>query len=197
MQVEYQLKIGKDLFTLKADVEDEKDFFEKMSFYSNLPRTGPNGEEDLKLVYRTTQEGHKYYSLVSTKADQEFKFGQNKDTSKGVLFPKGWEPLYKPNAVTNTPGIQGNVAPAIGIQQQTAPVQTQAAPIAAPVQAIQPQIVPQSAPVTPTQVAQPVPTPPVQSAPVQAADPAAVKTVANDVLARFGIKTNPQGATNG
>lgn len=91
MQVEYKLKLGQDEFTLKADVKDEKDFFEQMSFYSNLPRTAPGGATDLKLVFRSTKKGHKYYSLISEIEQMEFKLGQNLEASGGGLFPKGWE----------------------------------------------------------------------------------------------------------
>lgn len=184
MQVEYQLKIGKDLFTLKADVEDEKDFFEKMSFYSNLPRTGPNGEDDLKLVFRTTQEGHKYYSLVSTKADQEFKFGQNKDTKKGVLFPKGWEPLYKGNTANTTAATTAAPAgatPLITPQGTVVAPQAAVAPTAAPTPQPQATAAPTPQPQAPTQVAQPA------AAPTPAANPAQVQQVATNVLAQFGI----------
>lgn len=94
MQVEYKLKLGQDEFTIKAEVKDEIEFFERMAFYSNLPRTGPNGEDDLKLSYQTTKEGYNYYSLVSQKAGKQFKFGQRTDKAGGGLFPKGWSSLY-------------------------------------------------------------------------------------------------------
>lgn len=94
MQVEYKLKLGQDEFVLKAEVKDEKDFFEQMSFYSNLPKTAPNGATDLKLVFRTTKKGHKYYSLISEKEKKEFKLGQNLEANGGGLFPKGWDELY-------------------------------------------------------------------------------------------------------
>lgn len=97
MQVEYKLTIGQDEFRITGNVETEIEFFEKMSFYAGLPKTGPNGETDLKLTFRSTKEGYKYYSLVSEQAGQEFKFGQVKDAG-GELFPKGWEALYRGSA---------------------------------------------------------------------------------------------------
>jgi hypothetical protein len=90
MQVEYKLKLGQEEFTLKTEVQNEIEFFQKMAFYSGLPKTGPNGENDLKLVHRTTKKGD-YYSIVSVSAGQEYRLGILKE---GGLFPKGWAPIY-------------------------------------------------------------------------------------------------------
>jgi hypothetical protein len=130
MQVEYKLKIGSDEFTLKAEVKDEKEFLEEMSFYSNLPRTAPNGATDLKLVFRTTSEGHKYYSIISEKEKMEFKFGQNKEKKGNGLYPKGWEQLYGADEVPQQNPLAGLGAPA---PQPQAP-----APQLAPMPAYQP-----------------------------------------------------------
>jgi hypothetical protein len=115
MQVQYKLKIGQDEFTLTADVKDEKSFFEEMSFYSNLPRTAPGGSTDLKLVFRSTSEGHKYYSIISEKEKMEYKFGQNKEKKGNGLYPKGWEPLYGADQV---PGQQANPLAGLAPQPQ-------------------------------------------------------------------------------
>jgi len=168
LQVEYKLKIGSDDFTLKAEVADEREFFEKMSFYSNLPRTGPKGETDLKIVFRTTSEGYKYYSLVSTLADQEYKFGQNKDNEKSVLFAKGWEPLYR------APSVGGVSVHNTNVVVNHAPVYT-----APEIHTSTPH---QNTPQTHV-VSNPMPTPTMVSA-----NTTQVTSVANDVLARFGIK---------
>jgi hypothetical protein len=180
MQVEYKLLIGQDVFTLKTEVKDEIEFFKKMSFYSNMPKVGPNGEDDLKIVHRTTKEGYNYYSLVSEKAKMEFKFGQINDKDGG-LYPKGWEPLYQKETSQN-----GAAAPAFG--SQAAP-QAQAQ-VAAPQFGTQMPI-PQNV-ATPVQ---PVVTPTPQAAPVQSAASTLatapnpqVAQVANNVLARFGIQ---------
>lgn len=121
MQVEYKLKIGSDEFTLKAEVKDEKEFFEEMSFYSNLPRTAPGGATDLKLVFRTTTEGHKYYSIISEKEKLEYKFGQNKEKKGNGLYPKGWETLF---GADQQPASQGaNPLAGLGAPQQQVPQQ--------------------------------------------------------------------------
>ena len=93
MQVQFKLTVGENEFTLVDEVESHSDFFKKMSFYSTLPKVGPNGETDLVIQHRRAQDKYDYYSIVSKKADMEFKFGQS--TVQGQLFAKGWEPLYK------------------------------------------------------------------------------------------------------
>lgn len=192
LRVTYRLKLGQDDFQLEAEVKSEKEFFETMSFYASLPRTGPNGEDDLRIQFRTTTEGHKYYSLVSDKAGYEFMFGQNLDKNGGGLFPKGWQALY----VKNNEGQQ---------TQQQAP-----APAAAPAKKAAAPKLPQNLPnlananfpgmvnpaTGPSAAATAAPTPAAVAptpAPTPAAAPAApvvspqVKAVSNDVLARFGI----------
>ena len=97
MKVQFELTIGQNKFTLIEDVETHADFFKKLDFYSALPKTGPNGEDDLVLRHRKakTKDGKPcdYFSIVSQKAKQEYKFGQSQGVN-GQLFPKGWEPLY-------------------------------------------------------------------------------------------------------
>lgn len=200
MQVEYKLKLGQDEFTLRVDVKDEKEFFEKISFYSNLPKTGPNGETDVKLVHRTTKEGHNYYSLISEKADKEFKFGQAKEAQGGGLFPKGWTEMYRgenneqPNNVQNNP--VGIAQPAPTQYQQTQPVNQGYVPPSIPsvgmplVQPPQQYQQPVTAPVAPPYhppiqtIAQPMP----QTVTQPLAPNPQVAQVATDVLARFGVR---------
>lgn len=187
LNVEYKLRIGQDEFLIKAEVENEKEFFETLSFYSSLPKTGPGGETDLRLSFRTTTQGHKYYSLVSEKAKMEFKLGQNLENRGNGLFPKGWEPLYQKDN-------DGNDVATASAAPIGAPVQQAARPAAAPI--VQP--TPQAAPVQQAAPAQQAPAPqaapvqqapaaPTQAAPAAPANPA-VNQVANSVLARFGIK---------
>lgn len=175
-QVEYKIKLGSDEFTLRLDVKDTVEFFEKLSFYSNLPKTGPNGETDLKITHRTTTEGYNYYSIVSEKAGMEYKFGQPKEAPT-KMYGKGWEPLFKKDgeAAPRAAAPIGVQAPLIG--------QTQVAP--------QPQFVAPSP--TPVAVPTPIATPqvvatPQQIAPAVTAAPAPqTAAIANNVLARFGI----------
>ena len=164
MQVDYRLKLGQDEFLLKVDVANAIEFFEKLSFYSGLPKTGPNGETDLKIVHRTTNQGYDYYSLVSEKAGQEFRFGQPKEDPK-TLFPKGWSPIYRGEDQEQPQSKQTVV-----VQTQTrVPVPAQVA--------------------TSTNTTVPQPTPTVATS--MPTTNAVVQKSANDVLSRFGIKTPP------
>lgn len=136
MQFTFKKKIGDTEFTFTEDATDIKEFFRKVSFVSELPSVGPNGETDLVLQYRTTKSGDDYYSIVSKKADQELKLGQHKGAE--TLFVKGWEEIYKgsdlvQNTPTKSPPVQ-NTAPVqnVALAQNTAPIQT------APVQNVVP-----------------------------------------------------------
>ena len=124
MKVQFELEIGKNKFTLIEDVETNAEFFKKLSFYSTLPKVGPNGEDDLVIQYRIAQKQYEYYSIVSQKAQMEFKFGQSKE-SKGQLFAKGWEPLYKSEDSEegdSTAGLGGVAAGAsVGLGATAAP----------------------------------------------------------------------------
>jgi hypothetical protein len=95
MQVQYRLKLGQDEFLLSFDCKNEKDFFEQACFYSNLPRVAPGGSDDLKIVFRKTKKGHRYYSLISDKEKKEYKFGQLLEANGNGLFAKGWEDAYQ------------------------------------------------------------------------------------------------------
>jgi hypothetical protein len=172
MKVQFELVIGENKFTLSEDVENHSDFFKKLHFYSTLPKVGPNGETDLVLTYRVAQKQYEYYSIVSQKAQQEFKFGQSKE-SKGMLFAKGWEPLYK----------------AENEEESTQPMQASAG-LGAPAPAAQPSTQGIGQP-APQRSAAPTPAPAARtSAPTPAAAPAAnpqVQTQAASILAKFGI----------
>jgi len=184
MKAQFELVIGENKFTLIEDVENNADFFKKLSFYSALPRTGPGGETDLSLQCRNakTKDGKQvvYYSIVSQKAKKEFKFGQSQ-TIQGGLFPKGWEDLYNAGGEAGEETTQyagggiggigatsgasvGLGGPSIGIGGP----QAQQTPTPAPAAT-------QS---TPSPAAQP-------SAPA-AANPAVAKK-ASDILAKFGV----------
>lgn len=173
MEVSYRLRLGADEFTLKFDVATEKELFEKASFYCNLPKVGPNGEDDLKLKH-TKVKNYDYYSVVSEKAGQEFKFGIRQ--SDKALFPKGWEPLFNSGSddeegSTSAPIIGG------GPVVTQAPAVVQAPLIGAPVVAQQSVVAP----------AQALPTPaPAANAPLVTASPQ-TQAAANDILKRFKI----------
>lgn len=170
LKVTYRLNLGQDQFELQADVQDEKEFFETMSFFSNLPKVAPGGANDLRLTFRTTSEGHKYYSLVSEIEQMEFKFGQTKENNGGGLFPKGWEPKYQGKQDNSNYQQQGGVPGPFATQQIPQP--TQYPPVG---QTLQGSNVYPGAGVTP-------PVQPANQQPKQA-----VQQSTNNVLARFGI----------
>lgn len=90
MQFKFKFIVGETAFEIADEASTVQEFFEKVSFWQELPTQGPNGETDLAFHYRKTpNEGYEYYSLVSKKAGMEFRFGQPKK-EPGVLFPKGW-----------------------------------------------------------------------------------------------------------
>lgn len=91
MEFKFKQKIGE--FEIEVSASSHCELFQKASFFTSLPRTGPSGETDLELRARKTKDGDYYYSIVSVKADQEFKLGISKQ-DEGNLFPKGWEPIY-------------------------------------------------------------------------------------------------------
>lgn len=95
-KVEVPIKLGSRVLNVSFVADSELEIFKKASFLmSDIPQVGPNGETDLRLLYRRTQDGdYDYYSIVSDKAGQEFQFGQSKK-NPGQLFPKGWVKLYK------------------------------------------------------------------------------------------------------
>lgn len=142
MQVQFELVIGENKFTLIETVENNSEFFQKLHFYSTLPKVGPNGETDLVLTFRVAQGQYEYYSIVSKKAGQEYKFGQSKKND-GSLFGKGWEPLYSAGQEegreeTSTPTTGLGAAPTTGLgspapaQQTTAKQATSTKPTPAP-----------------------------------------------------------------
>lgn len=169
LKVTYRLKVGQDEFELNLDVKDEKEFFEQISFYSNLPKTAPGGSTDLKVVFRKTTKGHKYYSLVSEKEKKEFKFGQNTDSNGGGLFPKGWDDLYEGEGAKQPDA--GVSAPMPGMAPQNVQKAPQQVMPAMPGMLVPPQAVTQAPPAVP-QSTQPSPQ---------------VQATAANVLARFGL----------
>lgn len=185
MKITSRIKLGQDEFELSMDVADEREFFQQMSFYSSLPRTAPNGADDLKVRFRTTKDGDTYYSLVSETEKMEFKLGQQK--KDGRLFPKGWEPLYQGGAEAE--GDEGQTRATPAAVAKSMPKVTAAAPAAAPA-ATTAAAAPTMPKVTPA--AMPKPT----EAPAQAATPAAapanvnpaVASAAASVLSRFNKK---------
>jgi hypothetical protein len=92
MKVSFEVIVGSNKFTVEDTIESTADLFKKVSFFSQLPKEGPNGEKDLTLKYRTTKEGYEYYSIYSPSANKELSLGQSlKD--EGALFIKfseGW-----------------------------------------------------------------------------------------------------------
>lgn len=170
MQFQFKVTIGKNEFTFVEDAATHAEFFQKVSFYSSLPKEGPNGEDDLEISYRVAQGVYSYYSIVSKKANQEYKFGQSKQ-EPGKLFGKGWEPIY-----VGQNDEEGNqVSTGGGIQAPTPSIQQQASVVPTPQSNLPP-------------VAKPAPR---AAAPAPAARPAApaanptVTTQANNVLAKF------------
>jgi hypothetical protein len=188
MKVQFELAIGENKFTLIEDVDTHTDFFKKLNFYSTLPKTGPNGETDLVLRHRlaTTKAGKKvdYYSIVSEKAKQEFKFGQSQQISS-ALFPKGWEPLYNAGDDAESADDNGQASlsgTSVGLGGIGATQSMPSAATSTPANA-------NAGLGAPAQKA-PTPAPAVQiQAPVAAsavANPAVQKNAAN-ILSKFGI----------
>lgn len=168
MQVQFKLTIGENEFTLVENVDTHTDFFKKLHFYSTLPKVGPNGETDLVLTYRVAQKQYEYYSIVSQKAKQEFKFGQSKD-AKGTLFSKGWEPLYEGDgADADQEQANSGAGQSVGLGGLGATALPQTA---APAMGL-------GATAAPKPAATPTPAP---------AAPAAVQGQAASILAKFGI----------
>lgn len=92
MEFKFKVRIGSTDFEISDKAENLKEFIEKVSLFQELPTVGPNGEVDLKLVFRSVK-GYDYYSIVSESAKKEFKLGQSRTDDK--LFPKGWEELFE------------------------------------------------------------------------------------------------------
>tara|TARA_R110000868_G_C10973188_1_gene771531 strand:+ start:67866 stop:68474 length:609 start_codon:yes stop_codon:yes gene_type:complete len=200
MDIKFKKLIGLTEFTFNVQAEGLKDFFEKVSVYEDIPVEGPNGEKDLKIAFRTTTQGHKYYSVICKSAKQEFKFGQSTDNVS--MFPKGWEPIYEGQA-------QDASAPATGglgqqqqqyVNQNQAPAQQQQPGLGqqapnqniAPQQTYEPAATQQAPAAQQTQqapAAQQTQQAPAQQAPAagQTPPPAGNNPQVNDVLAKYGI----------
>lgn len=184
MLFELKIIVGTQEVTIREETENHAKFFEKIAFFSSLPKTGPTGSKNLRFSHRRTKEGYDYYSIIDDDAKQELKFGQSKD-APGTLFTKGWEPAYTPDdsseTVVSAPAGLGNTDTAKAVPTtptvQAAPVNTvKTAPVTAPVvpvvlgvQAILP-------PLTPVVPAAPALTP---AAPANAA--------VQNVLEKYGL----------
>jgi len=90
MRFEITMKIGEALqLKLSDEAKDEKDIFQKVSFFQTLPRQcGGCRGTDLALMY-ANRKGYDFYSLLCNSCGQELKMGQTKEGQR--LFPKGWE----------------------------------------------------------------------------------------------------------
>lgn len=184
MQLQFEKIIGKQKFTFVVNAATHKEFFEQVSFYSSLPETGPNGEDDLEIVFRTTKQGHTYYSIICASAKKEYKFGQSQQ-KPGELFGKGWEDAYDPATAQNGQSQAVNTGAGLGapVGQTVAPT-----PAAAPAQGLgapvaQPAVQPGTAMPAPAQAAPAQPA--AQPAPAAPAANPQVAQQANDVLSKF------------
>ena len=178
MQVQFELVIGQNKFTLTENVETHSEFFQKLSFYSTLPKTGPNGETDLVLTHRVAQGKYDYYSIVSRSAGLEYKLGQSQQ-QPGALFGKGWEPLYNANGEEGAQDQSQEQSVAAG--QSVGLGATAPTPAAPPSAAATPAAKPASKPAA-AKASTPAPAaPPVSNGAAQ------VQNQAKNVLSKFGI----------
>jgi hypothetical protein len=182
MQVQFELVVGENKFTLTENVENHSEFFQKLHFYSTLPKVGPNGETDLVLTFRVAQGQYEYYSIVSKKAGLEYKFGQSKKND-GSLFGKGWEPVYNANGNNEEGSDDQGIAPGqsvgLGAPASAPPQQTTGIAAAPKVNAA-------SKPVTGLGATAAKPTPATAST-ASGPIPIQVQNQAKNVLSKFGI----------
>ena len=92
MKLEIKFTVGDKELRIEEDVASHGELFSKLEFWDSIPRTGPNGEKDLRFVHRVHQ-GYDFFEVICESASQRFPFGQRKEP-KGELFPKGWEPMH-------------------------------------------------------------------------------------------------------
>lgn len=174
LSIEYRLVLGHNEFMIKIEAKDEKEFIDRMMFFSSLPKSAPGGALDLALSHRVTQEGHHYYSIICESEKKEFKFGQKKETTGGGLYPKGWSDMFGTEEETDQ--SQGIVTgPLLGV------------PATKTVQAPAPKVT-----VAPAPVVGQVVTPTVAATPTVTPNPQ-VQQAATNVLARFGIAAPAKG----
>lgn len=177
MNFELKILVGEQEITIKEDAEDHMDFFSKISFFSTLPKVGPNGGKKLKFVHRTPK-GFDYYSIVDEETNMELKFGISKE-NPGCLFTKNWEPIMfnNSNQDTNDSGelIEAQIVPSNRTVVAN-PVNTPVAPRVS-VQVPKAQIVPATIPVAE----------PVIEATVPQQIPMANTNAVNNILAKYGI----------
>ena len=119
MQFELTKKIGKTTFVFKKVVQNHCEFMKLASFLQELPETGPNGEEDVRLVHRHVR-GNDFYSLICDSAGMEYKLGQYKTPREGELYCKGvWAPVFRnqESAVSSTPTPAGEQQSPVASEQ--------------------------------------------------------------------------------
>ena len=93
MKFEFEMLIGVNLFRFSGEAATPIEFFQQVSPFLEIPRVGPNGEDDLILKHRITGDGkYHYYSVMSPSKQIELKMGVSQQRP-GCLFPKGWEPV--------------------------------------------------------------------------------------------------------
>lgn len=112
MRVVINKKIGIIQYQFHVEVQDELEFFQKASFYANIPTKCGNCQcEDVHPDVRGTKKGD-YYQIKCTQCHYEFKYGQYK---AGGLFNKNepWSPPYQPDGG----GSQSNGPPAKGLPE--------------------------------------------------------------------------------
>ena len=128
MKFKFQFQVGQTNIEIEDEASTQREFFDRLSFWTSLPKTGPNGEDDLRFVSRTTSKGHVYYSIASPAAGKEMAMGIHNDTS-GRLFPKDWQPInYGRNHYDELDQVEDNHASSAVPQRPRAvenrPVQT-------------------------------------------------------------------------
>ena len=92
MKFEFDLILGNKTIKIIDEAKTNKDMLKKLAFFSQLPETGPTGNKDLEIQYRTPK-GFEYINIVDKEAKKQFSFGTVKET--GELFGKGWTDLYE------------------------------------------------------------------------------------------------------
>lgn len=184
MQVQFEVTLGQNKFIITDQVESQIEFFEKLAFFSELPKVGPNGEDDLVLRVRHTKEGYKYLTVYSPSAKMELDIGQSKQRP-GECFVKDWKPEYNAEGGEATPNqligqSSSNIQPAPSTPQIQRPAAQQAAP------PVQQQTAPVVNPAVPAQAA-PQAAAPVQPQQTQPNNNAQIQQQATDALAEFGV----------
>jgi len=167
-------KIGNSEYEFSTQIATISQFIEFASALEEIPSVSESGGTNVKPKFRTTKDGHSYYSIVDGDTGREFELGQLKNaTGLANLFPKAWKDPYVPqnNMQNNT---QQAASPFNSVQAGSPPAQDfgtgmsyQATPQTPPTQQAAPASpfnTPTQAPVAnPPQTAQAVPTTPTQA----------------------------------